>query len=219
MKKNNQKLDGDGLDWPGLAYYHDKNKILRKLKPNGNRIVFMGDSITEGWSNFYPDFFKKNNFINRGISGQTTPQMLIRFKSDVVDLLPKAVVILGGTNDIAGNTGPSSIKMITDNIFSMVDIGTINNISVILSSVLPVFRYAWNLGIKDPPKTILRLNKKIQDYAENNDLIYIDYYSSMVDKRGGMKKEFSEDGVHPNKEGYRIMSTIVSAKIEDCFCA
>lgn len=215
MKENDQKdLGLENLDWPNLAYYRDQNKILEKPKHNKNQIVFMGDSITEGWSNFYPDFFKKNNFINRGISGQTTPQMLIRFKPDVVDLSPLAVVILGGTNDIAGNTGPSTSKMITDNIFSMAEIGSTNNISVFLSSVLPVHKYIWNLSIKNPSKTILKLNEKIEGYAKSNNLLYIDYYSSMVDERGGLKKEFSDDGVHPNKDGYAIMSDIVSSAID-----
>jgi len=215
MNENNQTdLAIDNLDWPNLAYYRDQNKILNNSEKNKNQVVFMGDSITEGWSNFYPEFFKRNNFINRGISGQTTPQMLIRFKPDVVDLSPRAVIILGGTNDIAGNTGPSTTKMITDNIFSMAEIGTKNNIPVFLSSVLPVYKYIWNLSIENPSKKILKLNEKINGYAKSNDLVYIDYYSSMVDERGGLKKEFSGDGVHPNKDGYDIMSNIVSSAID-----
>jgi len=215
MNENNQTdLAIDNLDWPNLAYYRDQNKILNNSEKNKNQVVFMGDSITEGWSNFYPEFFKRNNFINRGISGQTTPQMLIRFKPDVVDLSPRAVIILGGTNDIAGNTGPSTTKMITDNIFSMAEIGAKNNIPVFLSSVLPVYKYIWNLSIENPSKKILKLNEKINGYAKSNDLVYIDYYSSMVDERGGLKKEFSGDGVHPNKDGYDIMSNIVSSAID-----
>ncbi len=215
MKEKNQNdLVPENLDWPNLGYYRDQNKILGESEQNKKQIVFMGDSITEGWSNFYPEFFKKNNFLNRGISGQTTPQMLIRFKPDVVDLSPVAVVILGGTNDIAGNTGLSTIKMITDNIFSMAEIGSKNKMSVFLSSVLPVHKYIWNLSIKNPAKTILKLNEKIEGYAKSNDLVFIDYYSSMVNERGGMKKEFSDDGVHPNKDGYAIMSDIVSSAID-----
>ena len=215
MNENNQTdLAIDNLDWPNLAYYRDQNKILNNSEKNKNQVVFMGDSITEGWSNFYPEFFKRNNFINRGISGQTTPQMLIRFKPDVVDLSPRAVIILGGTNDIAGNTGPSTTKMITDNIFSMAEIGAKNNIPVFLSSVLPVYKYIWNLSIENPSKKILKLNEKINGYAKSNDLVYIDYYSSMVDERGGLKKDFSGDGVHPNKDGYDIMSNIVSSGID-----
>ena len=215
MNENNQTdLAIDNLDWPNLAYYRDQNKILNNSEKNKNQVVFMGDSITEGWSDFYPEFFKRNNFINRGISGQTTPQMLIRFKPDVVDLSPGAVIILGGTNDIAGNTGPSTTKMITDNIFSMAEIGAKNNIPVFLSSVLPVYKYIWNLSIENPSKKILKLNEKINGYAKSNDLVYIDYYSSMVDERGGLKKEFSGDGVHPNKDGYDIMSNIVSSAID-----
>ena len=215
MNENNQTdLAIDNLDWPSLAYYRDQNKILNNSEKNKNQVVFMGDYITEGWSNFYPEFFKRSNFINRGISGQTTPQMLIRFKPDVVDLSPRAVIILGGTNDIAGNTGPSTTKMITDNIFSMAEIGAKNNIPVFLSSVLPVYKYIWNLSIENPSKKILKLNEKINGYAKSNDLVYIDYYSSMVDERGGLKKEFSGDGVHPNKDGYDIMSNIVSSAID-----
>ena len=214
MNENNQTdLAIDNLDWPNLAYYRDQNKILNNSEKNKNQVVFMGDSITEGWSNFCAEFFKRNNFINRGISGQTTPQMLIRFRPDVVDLSPRAVIILGGTNDIAGNTGPSTTKMITDNIFSMAEIGAKNNIPVFLSSVLPVYKYIWNLSIENPSKKILKLNEKINGYAKSNDLVYIDYYSSMVDERGGLKKEFSGDGVHPNKDGYDIMSNIVSSAI------
>ena len=215
MKKNNQiDLSNENLDWPNLAYYREKNKILNNSEENKKQIVFMGDSITEGWSNFYPELFRRNNFINRGISGQTTPQMLIRFKPDVVDLSPLAVVINGGTNDIAGNTGPSTIKMIADNIFSMAEIGLKNNITVFLSSVLPVYEYTWNLSIENPSKIILKLNEKINGYAKNNNIAYIDYYSSMVDDKGGLKKEFSDDGVHPNKDGYNIMSKIVSSAID-----
>lgn len=215
MNENNQTdLAIDNLDWPNLAYYRDQNKILNNSEKNKNQVVFMGDSITEGWSNFYPEFFKRNNFINRGISGQTTPQMLIRFKPDVVDLSPRAVIILGGTNDIAENTGPSTTKMIADNIFSMAEVGAKNNIPVFLSSVLPVYKYIWNLSIENPSKKILKLNEKIKGYAKSNDLVYIDYYSSMVDERGGLKKEFSSDGVHPNKDGYDIMSNIVSSAID-----
>jgi len=207
-------MEQSSSDCGNVRQYKKDNLLLGLPAKNEKRIVFMGDSITEAWSNFYPELFRRNNFINRGISGQTTPQMLIRFKPDVVDLSPRAVVILGGTNDIAGNTGPATTKMITDNIFSMAEIGLKNNITVFLSSVLPVYEYTWNLSIENPSKKILKLNEKINGYANSNDLVYIDYYSSMVDERGGLKKEFSGDGVHPNKDGYDIMSNIVSSTID-----
>ena len=168
----------------------------------------MGDSITEGWSDLYASFFSNRSYINRGIGGQTTPQMLIRFKPDVIDLKPFAVVILAGTNDIAGNTGPSNVKMITDNIFSMSHIASSYGIKVVLSSILPVYKYEWARGITDPPSTILDVNKRLKEHAKSNEMGYLDYYSSMVDDRPGLKNEYSPDGVHPNKEGYEVMSEL-----------
>ena len=143
-------------DWANLRYY-DKNNLDLQSKYKKNRIIFMGDSITEGWKQMNPDFFSKDNFINRGIGGQTTPQMLVRFRSDVIDLKPIAVIILAGTNDIAGNTGPSTIKMIIDNIFSMSDLALKNNVKVVLCSILPVFKYPWNESIIEPFKIIIKI--------------------------------------------------------------
>ena len=141
-------------DWPNLTRYKNQNFDIPAPQENEKRVVFMGDSITEEWSKLYPSYFENRSYINRGIGGQTTPQMLIRFKQDFVDLMPTVVVILAGTNDIAGNTGPSNVKMITDNIFSMATIATANDIQVVLSSILPVFRYEWSPEIVDPPSTI-----------------------------------------------------------------
>ena len=138
-------------DWPNLKRYEDENLSLGYPQENEKRVVFMGDSITEEWSRLYPNYFEERSYINRGIGGQTTPQMLIRFKQDVIHLKPTVVVILAGTNDIAGNTGPSNVKMITDNIFSMATIATAHGIQVVLSSVLPVYRYDWSPEIVDPP--------------------------------------------------------------------
>ena len=146
-------------DWPNLKRYEDENLSLGYPQENEKRVVVMGDSITEEWSRLYPNYFKKRSYINRGIGGQTTPQMLIRFKQDVVDLMPTVVIILAGTNDIAGNTGPSTLKMITDNIFSMATIATAHGIQVVLSSVLPVYRYDWSPEIVDPPSTIDAINE------------------------------------------------------------
>ena len=196
------------LDWPNLNRYKDENKALSLLEHDKRRVVFMGDSITEGWSDLYASFFSNRSYINRGIGGQTTPQMLIRFKPDVIDLKPFAVVILAGTNDIAGNTGPSNVKMITDNIFSMSHIASSYGIKVVLSSILPVYKYEWAKGIIDPPSTILDVNKRLKEYAKSSEMEYLDYYSSMVDDRPGLKNEYSPDGVHPNKEGYEVMSEL-----------
>ena len=168
----------------------------------------MGDSITEEWSNLYPEFFSGNYYINRGIGGQTTPQMLIRLKPDAIDLKPYAIIILAGTNDIAGNTGPSTVKMITDNIFSMAELAIAYEIKVVLASILPVYQYPRVDDVLDPPSVIDSINSKIKEYVENQGLIYLDYYSSMVDDQKGLKLDYTGDGVHPNEAGYKVMSAI-----------
>ena len=201
-------------DWPNLTRYKIQNFDLPAPQENEKRVVFMGDSITEEWSKLYPSYFENRSYINRGIGGQTTPQMLIRFKQDVVDLIPTAVVILAGTNDIAGNTGPSNVKMITDNIFSMATLATAHGIQVVLSSVLPVYRYDWSPEIVDPPSTIDAINECLKEYAESNGSYYLDYFSEMVDDKRGLKKEYTPDGVHPNKRGYELMSTIAEKKLK-----
>ena len=188
-------------DWPNLKRYEDENLLLGDPQENEKRVVFMGDSITEEWSRLYPNYFEERSYINRGIGGQTTPQMLIRFKQDVVDLRPALVVILAGTNDIAGNTGPANVKMITDNIFSMATIATAHEIQVVLSSVLPVYIYEWSPEIIDPPSTIDAVNERLKEHAASNGIEYLDYFSEMVDVRKGLKKEYTPDGVHPNEKG------------------
>ena len=200
-------------DWANLNRYKEENLKLGLPSENENRIVFMGNSITEGWPQLDPDFIKDKPYINRGISGQTTPQMLVRFRQDVVGLDPKVVVILAGTNDIAGNTGPSTLEMIEDNIASMVEIARANNIKVILCSVLPVFDYPWKPGL-NPSKKIIELNKWIEEYSKKNEIVYVDCFSAMVDEKNGLKKEYSEDGVHPNLSGYKIMAPIVENAIQ-----
>ena len=205
---------GSNQDWPNLKRYEDENQNLGPPRKNENRVVFLGDSITEGWSSLYPDYFEEKPYVNRGIGGQTTPQMLIRFKQDVVDLMPTVVVILAGTNDIAGNTGQSNVKMITDNIFSMATIATAYGIQVVLSSVLPVYRYEWSPEIVDPPSTIDAINECLKEYAQSNGLYYLDYFSEMVDDKRGLKKEYTPDGVHPNEKGYELMSAIAEKKLE-----
>ncbi len=199
-------------DWPNLNRYKDANANLGSPSPNQARVVFMGNSITEGWSRVSPDFFSGKPYINRGISGQTTPQMLVRFRADVIKLKPAVVVVLAGTNDIAGNNGPATPEMIMDNIISMTQLAKYNDIEVVLCSVLPAFDYPWSPG-HDPVENIAALNAMIKNYADENGIIYLDYYSSMVDERKGMKAEYSADGVHPNKAGYKVMEPLAEEAI------
>ena len=201
-------------DWANLNYY--KEEIL-KLVREGTKgsIIFMGDSITEEWGRILPEFFSNKQYINRGIGGQTTPQMLIRFRQDVIDLNPEAVIILAGTNDIAGNTGPSSVKMIIDNLMSMSEIACKQNIQVFMSSILPVFRYPWNKSIIEPFKKIAEINNFMKDFSKREKLVYVDYHSHMVDSRPGLKLELTTDEVHLNQAGYTVMSKIVKRVIRD----
>lgn len=199
-------------DWANLKKYKVENEIIlaeaRKIP-----VVFMGNSITEGWIDKDPDFFSKNNYINRGIGGQTTPQMLIRFMPDVVDLKPEIVVILAGTNDIAGNTGASSFKMITNNIKAMAQLAAANNIKVILSSVLPVYDYPWRPGLQ-PIEKIEEINRWLEEFASENGHIYLDYYSAMINEEKGLRTDLSEDGVHPNSKGYEVMKVLLKNTLE-----
>ena len=199
-------------DFANLNKYKNQNASLPLPTAKQKRIVFMGDSITEFWGVIDPEYFSGKTYINRGISGQTTPQMLIRFRADVIALQPTAVVILAGINDIAGNTGPSSIEMIRDNIFSMVELAKANEIKVILCSVLPAFDFPWKPN-QDPVEKIKALNEILKNYAAANNIVYVDYYSAMVDKRLGLNIEYSNDGVHPNKTGYQIMQPIIEKAI------
>ena len=207
--------DSKALDWANLARYEDDNLKVGLPKKDERRVVFMGDSITEEWSNLYPEYFTEKGYINRGIGGQTTPQMLIRFKPDVVDLKPEIVVILAGTNDIAGNTGPSNAKMITDNIFSMAEIAKAYQMKVVLSSILPVYEYDWAREIKDPPSTIQAVNDALNQYASDHGLIYLDYFSSMSDERQGLNSDYTSDGVHPNESGYILMSSLAEEVLSE----
>ena len=200
-------------DWANLSKYREDNAKLALASSSENRIVFMGNSITEGWKTFHPEFFSGKPYINRGISGQTTPQMLLRFRADVINLNPELVIILAGTNDIAGNTGLSSIEMIAHNIISMAELAMINDIKIILCSVLPVYDYTWKPGL-NPVGKISALNEIIRDYAQNNGIMYLDYYSSMVDDRKGLTEDYTYDGVHPNKFGYTIMESLLETAID-----
>lgn len=199
-------------DWANLGRFKEDNEKIKALPADKERVVFMGNSITENWIKTYPDFFT-GHYVNRGISGQTTPQMLIRFRADVVDLNPAAVVILAGTNDIAGNTGSSTLAMIMNNIKSMAEIAEANNIKVLLCSVLPAYEFSWSKG-KEPAAKIIALNQRIKEYANSKGFVYIDYHSRMVDSRGGLDAKYTNDEVHPTAKGYNVMQPIIEKEIE-----
>ena len=201
-------------DWPDLARYRAENEALPPAAPDVQRVVFFGDSITDAWGRSPTTgvFFPGKPYVNRGISGQTTPQMLVRFQQDVVHLHPAAVVILAGTNDIAGNTGPSTQQMIEDNYTSMAGIAKQNGIKVVFASITPAFAYPWKPGIQ-PVVRIRELNKWLQDFCSRNRCVYLDYYSSMVDAKGAMLPGLSSDGVHPTAKGYAVMAPLAEQAI------
>jgi lysophospholipase L1-like esterase len=201
-------------DWPDLQRYREANSKLSPPMKNENRVVFIGNSITDGWARYFPAMFPGKSYIGRGIGGQTTPQMLVRFKQDVVALKPKVVVILAGTNDIAGNTGPSTLEMIEDNIASMAEIARANGIKVVLSSILPVYDYPWKPGLEPAPK-IIAVNKWLRSYARQHGDVYLDYHTAMADERGGMRSELASDGVHPTEAGYRVMAPLAEKAISE----
>ena len=214
MSNNAQDIyiQGGGTltDWAHLKKYEQSNSELKKIN-EPDRVVFMGNSITEGWSNFDKDFFINNPFVNRGIGGQTTPQMLIRFKPDVVNLNPKAVVILAGINDIAENTGPVTIENIAENIISMAEIAKANEIKVFICSTLPAIDFPWSPGM-DPGPKVVKLNSILKNYCDSNNIPYVDYFSAMSDEKGGLKvPEYTtaDDLVHPNLAGYKVMEKII----------
>jgi lysophospholipase L1-like esterase len=201
-------------DWAQLRRYQADNAALPAPAPGEARVVFYGDSITDGWGRGQDtgQFFPGKPYVNRGISGQTTPQMLVRFQQDVVHLRPAAVLILAGTNDIAGNTGPSTPQMIEDNFVSMADIARASGIKVILASITPAYNYPWKPGV-DPVPTIREVNAWLKDYCAKEGLTYLDYYSAMADDKGAMKPGLAKDGVHPTAQGYAIMAPLAEAAI------
>ena len=201
-------------DWGSLGRYRADNESLGVPEPGEYRVVFYGNSITDTWAGYFGSMFPGKPYVGRGISGQTTPQMLVRFRQDVIALNPAVVVILAGTNDIAGNTGPSTLAMIEDNLISMVELAEANDISVVLSSVLPVYDYRWRPGL-EPAGKIIELNAWLKEYSSNRDVVYLDYHTVMADERQGLKSELSEDGVHPNEAGYRIMVPLAEVAIEE----
>lgn len=200
-------------DWPNLEKYQTANAELPAATDGENRVVFMGNSITEMWKDANPDFFKENPYVNRGIGGQTTPQMLLRFRQDVIDLHPKVVVLLAGTNDIAGNTGPMTLEQIHDNILSMVELAKANSIKPIVCSVLPAVDYPWRPG-KEPNIKIPKLNTMLKAMAESQNVMYLDYFSEMADDRNGLPSKLTTDEVHVTKAGYEIMERMVKDAID-----
>ncbi len=199
-------------DWPNLQKFAKANAQLAPPTMNEKRVVFMGNSITEMWAPLFSQLFPGKPYIGRGISGQTTPQMLVRFRQDVIALKPAVVVILAGTNDIAGNTGPSTLEMIEDNLASMSELAQANDIRVVLCSVLPVFDYPWKPGL-DPAPKIIALNAWIRAYASAHKAQYADFHGAMADARQGLPKELAADGVHPNLAGFKMMAPIVEQAI------
>lgn len=199
-------------DWANLQEYQKANDALPSPNTAEDRVVFMGNSITIGWLHTMPEFFEEKPYLNRGIGGQTTPQMLLRFRQDVIALRPKVVLILAGTNDIAGNTGPMTLDQILDNIISMAELALANGIQPVLCSVLPAEEYSWKPGMQ-PDKKIPLLNSSIRSYAEKADLIYLDYYTPMANDRNGLDPDLAEDGVHPTRRGYEKMAPLAEAAI------
>ena len=216
------RLEARLKDWPALARYRDDNAKVATPRSKEERVVFMGDSITDSWDDpKYGGFFTGKPYLNRGISGQTTPQMLIRFRPDVIALQPRVVVILAGTNDIAGNTGPTTLQAIEDNLTSMAELARLYHIRLVLASLLPVSDYEKtadgqprNQTIRRPPAQIIALNEWMKSYAAKHELTYLDYYSAMVDVKGFLKDELSNDGLHPNEKGYAVMAPLAEQAIE-----
>jgi lysophospholipase L1-like esterase len=207
-------------DWPELARYREENKKMAPPAKNEQRVVFMGDSITDSWDEpGFGGFFPGKPYLDRGISGLTTPQMLIRFRHDVIELKPKVVVILAGTNDLAGNTGPTTLEAIEDNLISMADLARANGIRVVFASVLPVSDYEMRDGkpivqtVRRSPDRILALNRWMKDFARLHQHVYLDYFTAMADAKGFLKDELSDDGLHPNAVGYAVMAPLAEGAI------
>ena len=198
-------LTAQQRDWANYGRYAEANEQLTTPPA----VVFMGNSITDGWDNAHPEFFTANNFTCRGIGGQVTAQMLCRFRADVINLHPQAVVILAGTNDIAGNNGPIECEHIVENIVSMAELALAAGIRPILCSVLPAAKYPWRPEIESVPEKIAALNARLQQYAAERGLTWVDYYGAMDAGDGSMRSEYTKDGVHPTPEGYTVMESVI----------
>lgn len=223
LAKKLEAREKEGKDWPNLGRYRDANATVPPLPKDEKRVVFMGDSITDIWgSNQFGPFFPGKPYINRGIGGQTTPQMLIRFRPDVIDLHPLVVVILAGTNDIAGNTGPMSLEQTEENLASMAELARQHKIRVVLAAVTPVVDGVVNAEGKKlvqtdrrPPEKILALNEWIKKYCADYGHVYLDYFSAMVDDQGFLKPDLTFDGLHPNANGYLVMAPLAEKAIQE----
>jgi lysophospholipase L1-like esterase len=206
---------GKQEDWANFRKYQADNSKVVAPKPSENRVVFIGNSITESWVHMDTAFFKNNPYIGRGISGQTTPQMLLRFRKDVLELNPKVVVISAGINDIAENTGPYDQAFTFGNIISMVEIAKANRVKVVLASIHPAFAFPWSPKITEVPDKVIALNALLKAYALKNKVVYLDYHTAMKDERNGMNKEMAEDGIHPTLAGYKIMAPLAQKAIAE----
>jgi lysophospholipase L1-like esterase len=201
-------------DWPALGRYAAENAALAAPAADEQRVVFYGDSITDAWGHrpsAWP-FFPGKPYLDRGISGQTTPQMVVRFHQDVVNLHPRVVVILAGINDVAGNTGPMTPEMTEDNLRAMVEMAKANGIKVVMTSILPAGDFPWKRGM-EPAGKVRALNQWLQGYSKDQGIVYVDYYTPMADESGAMKPGLSSDGVHPTAAGYAIMAPLAESGI------
>lgn len=211
-----QTANAQKIDFGNLARYTQENAMLGKPGKHEKRIVFLGNSITEGWAGNHPDFFRNNGYIGRGISGQTSYQFLLRFREDVIHLSPALVIINVGTNDIAENTCPYDENRTFGNLISMVELARANKIKVILTSVLPAAAFHWNPDVKDAPQKILSLNERIKTYAKAHHIVYADYYREMVSgENRALNPQYTSDGVHPTGTGYDVMERIIRQVIKD----
>ena len=205
-------------DWPNIARFDDANHKLQPVVAGKITAVYMGDSITDFWMNYDSTFFAGNNYIDRGISGQTTGQMLVRFRQDVINLKPKVVVILAGINDIAQNNGPEKLEDVFGNIASMAELAKANNIKVVISSVLPANKLPWRPSII-PTDKVTQLNVMLKQYADKNHIVYLDYYSKMVDSEKGLPVNLAKDGIHPTLEGYKMMEPLAVKAVAEALKA
>ncbi|WP_316808896.1 GDSL-type esterase/lipase family protein [Pedobacter agri] len=201
-------------DWAALSKYRKENDSLGVPKKGEKRVVFLGISIFEFWKQKDPQYFNNGSYIDRGISGQISPQLLIRFRQDVINLKPKAVIILAGSNDLAGNKGHVSNETVLNNIKSMAELARKNRIKVILCKYLPIYEYPWNKNLKGVADQIISLNNEIVSYAKANHFIILDYWTPLVDERNGQKAAYTTDGVHPNLAGYKVMEKVTEEVID-----
>ncbi|WP_231427451.1 GDSL-type esterase/lipase family protein [Pedobacter sp. Leaf250] len=211
---NSSQKEDFSDDWAALSKYQKENDALKEPTKGKKRVVFLGSSIFEFWKQKDPEYFANNAYVDRGISGQISPQLLIRFRQDVINLNPRAVIILAGSNDLAGNKGHVSNETVLNNIKSMAELARKHHIKVILCKYLPIYEYPWNKNLQGVADGIISLNKEIAAYANANRFTVIDYWTPLVDERNGQKAEFTTDGVHPNLAGYKVMEKVTEIAID-----